>query len=190
MTCFELKGNNPTFIQYLVTSVPKTMLKIRNCCPANAHLAARGTLGFPALLLGLSIFCSSFYPESFNTPGNKGWEHKVPCALEYLEHRGWRVCASVCACGWCAQGGIGKKRMRRQGWVCLHPNLIRQNCPQSCPERLRVAFHDCGLKFSHLISVFKCMSRSVGLGRVTPLLIICAAGFSSMFLMHRLAPVG
>lgn len=91
MTCFELKGNNPTFIQYLVTSVPKTMLKIRNCCPANAHLAARGTFGFPALLLGLSIFCSSFYPESFNTPGNKGWEHKVPCALEYLEHRGWCV---------------------------------------------------------------------------------------------------
>lgn len=30
----------------------------------------------------------------------------------------------------------------------------------------------------------------MGLGRVNPLLIICAVGFSSMFLMCPLAPVG
>jgi len=82
MTCFELKGNNLTFIQYLVTSVPKTALKIRKCCPVNPYLAVGESLGFSALLSGLSIFCSSFCPESFNTPGNKGLERKVPCALK------------------------------------------------------------------------------------------------------------
>lgn len=89
MTCFELKGNNSTFIQYLVISVPKATLKIRNCCPANPQLAARGTLGFPALLSGLSVFCSSLYRESCNTPGSKGLQRKVPCAL--------LVCVCVCA---------------------------------------------------------------------------------------------
>ena len=34
------------------------------------------------------------------------------------------------------------------------------------------------------------MNLYVGLGRVTPLLMICAVGFSSMFLMCPLAPVG
>lgn len=155
----------------------------------NPHLAASGNLGFPALLSEISISCSSFYPESFITPGKRGLEHKVSCTLKYREHPGWVVCVCVCAraCGWCAQGGIGKNKTWRQGCVCLHPNLIRQNCLQPCPERLRAAFGDCGLIFRHLISVSKCMSLSVGLGRITPLLIIFAVGFPLMFLMCPLA---
>lgn len=145
----------------------------------NSQLCFWDCLYFLHFYMFLSI-CSSFYSESFNTPGNKGLKHNVPSGLKYLEHPG------SCECGWCSWSGIGKNRVWRQGWVCFHPNFIR-NCLQSCAERLRATFDDCGLKFRHLISVFKCRSLSVGVDRITPLLTICAESFSSMF---PLAPVG
>lgn len=116
--------------------------------------------------------------------GTKAWSIRSPVRLNIVS-----ILAGgcACACGWCAQGGIGKNKTWRQGCVCLHPNLIRQNCLQPCPERLRAAFDDCGLIFRHLISVSKCMNLSVGLGRITPLLIIFAVGFPLMFLMCPLA---
>lgn len=139
MACFELKGNNPAFMQNLVISVHKTTLRNKKLLSSESPFSCKDVSWVPSFASRTVYIFFFILPRILIIMGIRAGSLRFPVLLNALG-----ILADV------PRVALATTRSGGKDVSVFHPDLIRQTS----------AVMSCDLKIRHLISVFKCLSLS------------------------------